>query len=131
MNRFLVLILLAIATASGCASYGGDTGRHTTIEQQELSAIDTATQQAVPAPVTCATSRCDTAFDVEPSDGGLYPSMEGFMREIDRLPWGEARAPPDQLALFNLPFITSGTPVPIPDFYAPLKTTLVPSWSAG
>lgn len=132
MSRFLfLLVVLLVVTASGCASYGGGIGPHT--EQQELSAIDTATQQAVPAPITCATAKCDTAFDVEPSDGGLYPDMTGFMREIDRLPWGEARAPPEQTALFTLPWLggTHGTPVPVPDGFWPLQTTLVPSWSAG
>jgi len=47
------------------------------------------------------------------------------------LPWQQHQAPPDRLALLTLPFGTSGTPVPIPDGFWPLQTTLVPSWSAG
>ena len=130
--RFFSILLaaLAIFTASGCATF--DTGIRqddTYVQQDEVKQ-----QSALTAPVTCATSRCDTALDVEPSSAGLYPSMEGFMREVDRLPWGEARAPPDQLALLTLPLGiggTQGTAVPIPDGYWPLQTTLVPSWSAG
>jgi len=47
-----------------------------------------------------------------------------------------ARGPPsdplDQLALFTTPWLgATGTTPPVPDFFAPLQTTLVPSWSAG